>query len=146
MFPLVHDTNSKEIILIIVDHLITFEDNIQKYFLSLNIEKYDWVRNPFISTSDDFDLKLSEQEELASISSDRSLKIKQSETSLDTFWISIKTEYPEISKKALVALMAFFNSYLYELGFSALTTMKRKKTERHGCIVNDMRDLHGPIF
>ncbi len=73
----------------VADHLTTLEDNMQKYFLSLNIEKYDWFRNPFIPISDDFDLKVLEQEELAYISSNRNLKIKYSETSLDIFFIYI---------------------------------------------------------
>lgn len=52
---------------------------------------YDWIQNPFSSSSctSSFNLSLQEEEELISISADCSLKIK----CLDEFWISIKEEY-----------------------------------------------------
>jgi hypothetical protein len=43
---------------------------------------------------------------------------------LDTFWISVRGEYPEILENALKMLMQFSVPYLCELGFSTLTDMK----------------------
>ena len=69
---------------------------------------------------------LTEEEELASISSDRTLKLKHSELGLDAFWLLVEKEYPAIAQKAL-RLLLFSISYLREFGFSALTTIKHKK-------------------
>ena len=57
-----------------VEHLTALEENINHYFPSLNTEKYDWVRNSFVDVPSNIGFKLCE-EELATISSDRSLKI-----------------------------------------------------------------------
>ena len=85
------------------------------YFPSINIEQYDWIRNPFIDISIyDAGFSLIEEEELATISTDRGLKIKHKETSIEQFWISIKEQYPSIARKALTVLLQFSTSYLCE--------------------------------
>ena len=91
MFPLVGKDNSDGLIPLIVDHLTILEDKMDYYFPSINIEQYDWIRNPFIDISTyDAGFSLIEEEELATISTDRGLKIKHKETSIEQFWISIK--------------------------------------------------------
>lgn len=55
------------------------------------------------------------------------------------FWISMKTEYPELSEKAVKILLPFSTSYLCELGFSALTEIKSKKRERLLMVDQEMR-------
>ncbi|XP_068250348.1 zinc finger BED domain-containing protein 5-like [Palaemon carinicauda] len=54
------------------------DENIDHYFPSLSTEKYDWIRNPFMNIPSNIGLQLCEEEELATISSDRDLKIKHS--------------------------------------------------------------------
>ena len=61
-----------------------------KCFPSLNTEKYDWVRNHFVDVSSNIGFRLCEEEELATISSDRNLKIKHSAVDIGTFWISMQ--------------------------------------------------------
>ena len=48
---------------------------------------------------------LTEEEELASISSDSTLKLKHSELSLDAFWLLVEKEYPAIAQKTLRLLL-----------------------------------------
>ena len=92
---------------------------------------------------------LIEEEELASISSDRTLKLKHSELSLDAFWLLVEKKYPAIAQKALRLLLLFSTSYLREFGFSALTTIKHKKRaqllsvedELHVCLSKTIPDL-----
>ena len=98
-----------------------------KCFPSLNTEKYDWVRNPFVDVSSSIGFRLCEEEELATISSDCNLKIKHSEVDIDTFWISMQKEFPAIAEKALLVLLQFSTSYLCELGFSTLNNIKNRK-------------------
>ncbi|XP_068212657.1 zinc finger BED domain-containing protein 5-like [Palaemon carinicauda] len=80
------------------------DENIDHSFSSLSTEKYDWIRNPFMNIPFNIGLQLCEEEKLATISSDRDLKIKHSTVPIDSFWISVQEEYPTLSKKALSLL------------------------------------------
>ena len=51
------------------------------------------------------DLADRELEELAELSSDRTLKIQFREKSLSAFWLSVSTEYPLLSNKAVNILL-----------------------------------------
>lgn len=139
MFPLISDTCQTEILPMIIDHLSTLEEKLNHYFPSLNTAQYDWIRNPFVETTTEFNLTLTEEEELAGLSTDRGLMIKHKEMSIESFWISIKEEYVSLSKKALTILLQFSTSYLCELGFSSLATIKCKKRGTLQCIDEEMR-------
>ena len=130
MFPTMCTNCTKEMIPIVIEHLTALEENIDHYIPSLNTEKYDWVRNPFVDVPSYIGFKLCEEEKLATISSDRSLKIKHSAVDIDTFWISIQKEFPALAEKALLVLLQFSTSYLSELGFSNLDDIKNRKRER----------------
>ena len=130
MFPTMRTNCTKEMIPIVVEHLTALEEDIDHYIPSLNTEKYDWVRNPSVDVPSNIGLKLCEEEELATISSDRSLKIKHSAVDIDTFWISIQKEFPALAEKALLVLLQFSTSYLCELGVSTLNNIKNRKKER----------------
>jgi len=107
----------------------------KKYFPSLPINEYDWVRNPFAVTSDVIShLGSVEQEQLLELQSHRSLKLK-----LFQFWSFIKTEYPIITEIAINILLPFSTTYLCELGFSALTNIKNKKREPLLSVEQEMR-------
>lgn len=140
MFPLVRKGYSDDLIPLIVDHLATLEGNLNYYFPSINTEQYDWIRNPFIDIStEDVGLSLTEEEELAAISTDRGLKIKHKEVPIDQFWISVKEEYPSIANKALTVLLQFSTSYLCEQGFSVLTNIKCKSRSNIKSIDEELR-------
>ena len=129
MFSLMSKASANDTLPLIIEHLTNLEANFKYFFPGLNTEEYDWIRNPFTEISDDarVSLTLTEEEELASISTDGSLKIKYKESSLEKFWIFIREEYQSIAKKALAILLQFSTSYLCELGFSTLTNIKCKK-------------------
>ena len=139
MFPTMPTNCTKEMIPIMVEHLTALEENINHYFPSLNTEMYDWVRNPFVDVPSNIGFKLCEEEELATISSDRSLKIKHSAVDIDTFWISIQREFPALAEKTLLVLFQFSTSYLCELGFSTLNNIKNMKRERLRYTEEEMR-------
>jgi len=46
-------------------------------------------------------LNLTKEKELIEIRNDHTLRIKHSKVSLDSFWILIKQEYPNISEKGI---------------------------------------------
>lgn len=93
MFPSLHNKNVEEIISVIIEHLTLLEEKIASYFPSLNTENFDWIRNPFgpVNTSS-WEFSLQEEEELIALSTDRTLKIKFCEITLEEFWISIQAE------------------------------------------------------
>jgi hypothetical protein len=140
MFPLVSKTNHSDILPLILDHLDSLHSQITHYFPSLTVEKYDWVRNPFVEVqSSDEEFTIEEEEELINISNDRTLKLKHSQEDLNKFWIGNKQEYPKLSEKAVKILLLFSTTYLCELGFSALATIKSTKRERLLSVEEEMR-------
>jgi hypothetical protein len=64
------------------------------------------------------------EDELMEIRNDRRLKLKRSSTDMASFWLSLRQEYPIITKKAAEALWPFSISYVCEAGFSATNMMK----------------------
>ena len=105
-------------------------NSFSKYFPSISVDEYNWVRNPFVEfepCQGQFTLK---EEELVSFASDRMLKLKHATLNLDAFWIPVENEYPDIAEKALRLLLQFSTSYMCEFRFSAMTTIKHKKRER----------------
>jgi hypothetical protein len=76
MFPrtalLVADDN---ILSLIVESIVLLEVKMNKYFPSINILNYVWVRDPFkVFIRDLVDLKLAEEENLCSIKNDRTMQ------------------------------------------------------------------------
>jgi hypothetical protein len=49
--------------------------------------------------------------------SDRTLKMRFTDLSLDEYWISVKEEYPDTYRKAMNTLVQFSSSYLCEQVF-----------------------------
>ena len=46
------------------------------------------------------------------------------------FWLTVASEYPLLSQKAVKILLPFATTYLCEAGFSALTNLKNKYRSR----------------
>ena len=95
MFPssLLFKKNCPKISLLILNHLDNLSINLNKYFLSISVHQYDWVRSPFVIIEPS-EGQLILTEKLATVSSDRTLKLKHLELSLDTFWLLVEKEYP----------------------------------------------------
>ena len=112
----------------ITNHLHIFQQRLSHYFPDLDISHYDWVRNPFnqcaIKAANIVDLLA--QEQLLELSMDRSLQLKHNEMELDTFWISVRHEYPDLFQQAILILLPFVTTYLCESAFSSLISIKNK--------------------
>ena len=140
MFPSALKSNCPEITTLILNHLDTLLLNLDRYFPSISVDRYDRVRSPFVEFEpSEGQFSLTEEEELASVSSDRTLKLKHSEFTLDAFWLLVKKEHPAIAPKALRLLLQFSTSYLCEFGFSALTTIKHKKRAQLLSVEDELR-------
>lgn len=68
----------------------------------MNIENYDWIRNPFsaVNTSS-YEFSLPEEEEFITLSTNRTLKTKFSEVTVAEFWISVQTKFKTTSEEAI---------------------------------------------
>ena len=101
-----------------------------KYFPSLDTGQYEWVMNPFVNYEDTC-LTMAEEENLIDLKNDLVYKASLAELELSAFWISLQSQYPLLSYKAIKCLPPFGSSYLCEYGFSARTEIKSKKEFRH---------------
>lgn len=113
---------------------------VEHYFPSLSTQVYDWVRDPYFeSFRHPENLSLKEEEELCELQSDRALKIRFTNLSLDKFWNSVKEEHPTIHKKAINILLQFSISYMCEQAFSCLTSVESKDINRLLPVENEIR-------
>ncbi|XP_051784748.1 zinc finger BED domain-containing protein 5-like [Erpetoichthys calabaricus] len=107
-------TENKQLIVDLAQqHLSMLQQKFDHYFYSINMEQYDWIRNPFATNAINSTEALSLQirEEFIELSNDGTLKLNFTEVPLDVFWISVKKEYPRISDKAILTLLPFSTTY-----------------------------------
>ena len=108
MFPSFFKRNCQEIRLLILNHFDTLLINLDKYFPSISVDQYDWIKNPFVEFEPSKEqFILTEEEELASVLNDMTLKLKHFELNLNAFWLLVEKEYPAIAQKALRPLAQF---------------------------------------
>jgi hypothetical protein len=136
MFPTLEDVVEKAglqlgtVQQVVIAHLEGLREQFGEYF-GEEILANQWVRNPFSFPVSPCDrLTMQEEEALVELNSNMDLKQKMTEVSLAHFWLSVKTEFPHLSKKAMQVLLPFTSTYLCECGFSALTTIKNKYRSR----------------
>ena len=76
---------------------------------------FDWIQNPFhVEVEKVCHLTLKAQEKFAELSSDSSLKTMFAKMSLNSFWVGIKLEYPNLSRLAMDTILPFASTYLCE--------------------------------
>ncbi|KAJ3594659.1 hypothetical protein NHX12_003966, partial [Muraenolepis orangiensis] len=86
-------------------------DKFNQYFLTENVEPFDWVRQPFTNCSSN-NLPSELEDALIELSSDRTLQASFASKTLDEFWLSVVQEYPGLSKAAMDILTPFGSTYL----------------------------------
>ena len=125
----------------ITNHLHILQQRLSHYFPDLHISHYDWVRNLFnqsvIKAANVVDLL--PQEQLLELSMDRSLQLKHNEMDLDTFWISVRHEYPDLFQQVILILLPFVTTYLCESAFSSLTSIKNKHRSKLQIVEEELR-------
>lgn len=106
-------------------HICALQKHFQKYFLVQDSKEYDWIRDPFSATPP-ADFSTSEEEQFIDITSDSTMRLQFSSKTLAAFWIGVEKDYPLLGKRALATLLPFATSYLCEIGFSAVASIKTK--------------------
>jgi hypothetical protein len=72
------------------------------------------------------DLTVTVEDKLFKLAADGGLKMRFETTSLASFWIKVKADYPKIAEIALKTLLPFPSTYLCETGFSIMSVIKTK--------------------
>ena len=89
------------------------------------------MRDPFsVSEENLAALSVNSQEILLEISTDRGLQLKLIGVSSTEFWTFVKQEHPDLVDEALEHLLPFASTYLCEVTFSAMATIKTKQRNR----------------
>lgn len=115
---------------IFIEHLKLLKENIRDYF-PIPIPDREWIRDPFhCKTFEVQHLDFSEQDQLAELSSDISLKNYFDDHILEDFWLHIRAEYPVLAEKAIIYLLPFCTTYLCERAFSMLLYLKNRYRNR----------------
>ena len=86
----------------VLNHIQQLSHYFHEYFGNDDTSLFDWIWNPFESQLTD--LTGREQEELAELSSDRTLHLQFNQMSLMSFWIACSQKYPLLSDKAVNVL------------------------------------------
>ncbi|KAJ8001210.1 hypothetical protein DPEC_G00191970 [Dallia pectoralis] len=136
MFPTLEDVAEKtglplnSVQPVIIAHLNRLREQFGEYF-GEDAMGNQWVRNPFAFPATLSDgLSLQEEEALVDLSSNVDLKQSLVEMPITRFWLSVESEFRQISTKAMQVLIPFTSTYLCECGFSALTMIKNKYRSR----------------
>jgi hypothetical protein len=61
-----------------------------------------------LSAFESAELTIAEEDELMEIRNDRRLELEHSSTDKASFWLSLRQEYPVITKKGIEALLPFY--------------------------------------
>lgn len=133
-----NDMNASSLKASITIHLRSLLDKFHQYFLTENVEHYDWIRQPFTSCSSN-NLPSELEDALIELSSDRTLQTLFASKTLDEFWLSIAQEYPGLSKAAMDILTPFGSTYLCEKTFSSLAYIKNKYRCRLSSMEENLR-------
>jgi hypothetical protein len=94
---------------VVLSHLTTLVTQFKKYFpTDWDIEKHDWIMQPFSILSEKIKhLSLSAQEELAKLSSNRTLQLVFWNKDMCDFWLILKNEYPVVAELVICVLLPF---------------------------------------
>ncbi len=106
-------------------HISALQKHFQRYFLMKDPKEYDWIRDPFSATPP-ADFSTSEEEQFIDVTSDSTMRLQFQSKTLAAFWIGVEKDYPLLGKRALAILLPFATSYLCDIGFSAVASIKTK--------------------
>jgi hypothetical protein len=120
---------NRRAITIVRQHLRSLTESFVRYYPKEEDPRHGnmWIMDSFSAKIEDSNLSMKEKESLIDLSSDDSLKAKfHSSSSRHHFWLSVKSEYPVLSEKAIKILIPFATTYLCEKIFSSVTAIKNK--------------------
>ena len=132
MFPLLSENFEAsphvDITEIIIQHLSQLFIKFDLYFHADPRPGNLWIQNPFSvnCVAENVTLPLQLENGLNELSEDSGLKLHHQKVDLPSFWIQASKEYASLSKRAIMFLLPFTITYLFESGFSTVTATKSK--------------------
>ncbi len=92
---------------VIMGHLKALTESVNKYFPANADPRVvnEWIRNPFAGNPDNFGVEMTDK--LLELSEDSGLKLVFESSSLNSFWVKVKSEYPDLSRMAMKVIMPF---------------------------------------
>ncbi|XP_059375528.1 zinc finger BED domain-containing protein 5-like [Carassius carassius] len=106
-------------------HISALQKHFQRYFPVQDPTQYDWIRDPFSATPP-VEFSTTENEQFIDVTSDSTMRLEFKSKTLAAFWIGVEKDFPLLGKRALATLLPFATSYLCEIGFSAVASIKTK--------------------
>ncbi|XP_059366129.1 zinc finger BED domain-containing protein 5-like [Carassius carassius] len=104
-------------------HISALQKHFQRYFPVQDPTQYDWIRDPFSATPP-AEFSTTENEQFIDVTSDSTMRLEFKSKTLAAFWIGVEKDFPLLGKRALATLLPFATSYLCEIGFSAVASIK----------------------
>lgn len=101
--------------------------------MSQSSSQFPWIVSPFTVEIAVLNLDSSLEEELIELLCDKGMENLFSSVDLLSFWSTVNSKYTNIGSAPMRALLPFPTTYLCELGFSTLVTLKYKKKESFEC-------------
>ena len=94
------------------------------------MEKYNWIRNPFVDNRNASQGFTSlEAEQFMNLSSNLTLKSLYNLNLLISFWVKAQSEFSLVGCKALRVLVPFATSYLCKASFSVAAVFKYRNKD-----------------
>ncbi|XP_051952836.1 zinc finger BED domain-containing protein 5-like [Xyrauchen texanus] len=118
------DSGATTVIPCIKQHISSLRELFQKYFPN-NSDQYAWVMDPFNAAAP-ADFRSAEEDQFIEMTSDSTLRLRFKAQTPSEFWFGVEREYPLIGQRAVCILLPFATSYLCEMGFSAVASLKTK--------------------
>ncbi|KAE8280105.1 SCAN domain-containing protein 3 [Larimichthys crocea] len=106
-------------------HISALQKHFQRYFPVQDPTQYDWIQDPFSATPP-AEFSTTENEQFIDVTSDSTMRLEFKSKTLAAFWIGVEKDFPLLGKRALATLLPFATSYLCEIGFSAVASIKTK--------------------
>lgn len=114
-------------------YLGSLHDQFQDYFSDVvqKREQHFWIADPFaVDLQQSTQFTPDEESEVIELQHDHTLQGKFKTLTISEFWLSVETEFPNLSRRAVNYLLPFASTYLCECGFSALTRIKNRYRSR----------------
>jgi hypothetical protein len=129
--------NIKELIEI---HLTGLLKHLEHHFPKVNQQyMFEWIWNPFNVEIETQELSQEQKDKLIELSCYLQLESRFESMKIPRFWLSVRNEFPDLSKSAANYLMPFATTYLCEKAFSCLVFIKNKYRNTLKSVENELR-------
>jgi hypothetical protein len=129
--------NIKELIEI---HLTALLKHLEHHFHQVNQQyMFEWIWNPFNVEIETQQLSQQQKDKLIELSCDLQLESRFKSMRITRFWLSVRNEFPDLSKSAANCLMPFATKYLCEKAFCCLAFIKNKYRNTLKNVENELR-------